>query len=140
MTNPAPQLPFVDEYVIRIAAPPDAVWTAVHRYAERALHLGKRHPLALLLGTEPPSGFAIEQEQAPRLLDLTGRHRFSRYRLTFEVAAQDDGETLLAARTHAAFPGPHGRVYRTLVIASGLHGVAVRGMLASIQRASVRAG
>ena len=50
---------------------------------------------------------------------MAGRHRFSRYRLLFALAADSrDGATRLSATTYAAFPGPHGAAYRFVVIGS----------------------
>ena len=57
-------------------------------------------------------------------LTLTGRHHFSRYLLVFDLGDAPDGATRLRATSYAAFPGPHGRVYRTLVIGTRLHVVA----------------
>ncbi len=68
---------------------------------------------------------------------LTGRHRFSRYRLEFELGDLANGETVLSARTYAAFPGIAGQVYRALVIGSRAHVVAVQGILRSIRRSSL---
>ena len=42
--------------------------------------------------------------------------------------------TELRAVTDAAFPGPHGRVYRALVISSGGHTVATNRILRSVRR------
>ena len=64
---------------------------------------------------------------------LSGRHRFSRYALVLEIDPSGE-QTVLRARTFAAFPGPHGRVYRLLVISSRAHVVATRRILASIRK------
>jgi hypothetical protein len=69
---------------------------------------------------------------------LEGRHRFSRYRLGFHLDPLEAGRVLVRARTDAAFPGPHGAVYKALVIGSGLHGVVMRRMLAQLKRAAER--
>ena len=129
--------PFVDEHRTRIAAPRDRVWTAVRRYAGSTLGIGRRNPLAWLLGTVPPSGFEVALEVPAARLDLAGRHRFSRYLLVFELVDAGNGETEVSARTYADFPGPHGRAYRALVIGTRAHVVAVRGMLRSISRSSL---
>jgi hypothetical protein len=65
---------------------------------------------------------------------MAGRHRFSQYRLVFDLSGIPNGETLLGARTYAAFPGVHGRAYRALVIGSRAHVVATRHILRSVQR------
>ena len=57
--------------------------------------------------------------RAERLV-LTGRHRFSRYALVFELEPLGE-HTVLKALTYAVFPGLHGRVYRLLVIGSRAH-------------------
>jgi hypothetical protein len=127
----------VDEHQITIAAPRDQVWTALRRFAKSSLLERKSRALALALGTEPHSGFGIAHDIPYQQLGLAGRHRFSRYLLVFEVDEVADEETLVSARTLAEFPGPHGRIYRALVIGSGAHVVAVKRMLRSIERISV---
>ena len=67
-------------------------------------------------------------------LTLTGRHHFSRYLLVFDLGDAPDGATRLRATSYAAFPGPHGRVYRTLVIGTRLHVVATTHILRSVRR------
>jgi hypothetical protein len=104
------QLPFVDEHSIEADAPPEQVWEQLQR-------------------TAPSTGFHVTESDAPEKLVLEGRHPFSRYALVFLVDAIDGGRARVRAQTWAAFPGPHGRVYRALVIGSGLHVVAVRRML-----------
>lgn len=128
-------LPYIDEHRIEIAAPRDLVWTALRRYADSSLRLAV--PLDRLLGTEPPSGFAVAREVPSKHLGLAGRHRFSRYLLEFDLVDGTGGTTLLSARSYAAFPGLHGRAYRAMVIGAGGHVVAVKYMLRSIRRASL---
>ena len=140
-------LPFVDEHGTRIAAPRELVWTALRRYVDSSLvepsgdssRDDSSHLLGRLLGTEPRSGFAVAREVPNRHLGLAGRHRFARYLLVFEVADTDGGQTLLTARTYAAFPGPRGRIYRALVIGSRGHVVAVKRMLRSVRRLTTTA-
>lgn len=127
-------LPFVDEIAVHVAAPPEAVWAIAARRAH-GLAAARHDAPRRLLGTQPPSGFAVTAEHAPREVRLAGRHRFARYELTFTVAPEGDG-TRLAALTHAAFPGAKGRAYRALVIGSRAHVVVARLMLRAIaQRA-----
>ena len=40
--------------------------------------------------------------------------------------------------THAAFPGPHGRVYRALILPTGFHARVVNRVLGAIRRGASR--
>ncbi|MGC4941918.1 hypothetical protein [Kribbella sp. DT2] len=122
------QPPFVDEHSLSLACPRDVVWQALNQHATGDLLIGPRNPLALILGTKPRGGFEIADSIDGQRLDLTGRHHFSNYLLRFEL----EGSTTLRALTYAAFPGPHGRIYRLLVISSGAHAIATRGILRSV--------
>jgi hypothetical protein len=130
-------LPFVDEHVIRIAQSRERVWTALQRQVAASLRLPERGLLARTLRTEPPEGFRVTQSVPPERLTLAGRHRFSRYQLTFELTGAPAGPTDLCARTHAAFPGVRGRAYRMLVIGTRGHVVATRRILAAVRRRSL---
>jgi hypothetical protein len=130
--------PFVDEHRIEIAAPRGLVWTALRRYVDSSLRLAG--PMRRLLRTEPPAGFEVTREVPNRHLALAGRHRFARYLLAFDLADGAAGMTLLSARTYAAFPGPHGRAYRAVVIGTRGHVVAVKHILRGIRRASLENG
>jgi hypothetical protein len=142
-------LPFVDEHRLLIVAEPDVVWRSL------AAHVATPEPALLhaVLGTEPRRasgregllgagarvpGFAVAEVELERRVRLAGRHRFSRYALTFTLTAQPGG-TVLTARTEAAFPGPHGRAYRLLVIGSGAHRVAVGRILRDVRRRALAA-
>ena len=131
-------LPFVDEHQVVVGGSVAQVWERLIRLLPSFASGG---PLVHVLGTEPRdasgtipavgsslAGFKVERSVPGQLLVLTGRHRFSRYALTFTLTAQGD-ETLLAARTNAAFPGVHGFLYRQLVIGSGAHRVVVKRLL-----------
>lgn len=131
-------LPFVDEHVIRIDASRTLVWAAMRIHAESSLHLGDRHPLVWMLGTEPRSGFAVVAAAPSEFMRLTGRHRFSRYALTFVLSGPPKGPTLLRAQSCAAFPGLHGRLYRFAVIGTRGHRVATRHILRAISRRARR--
>ena len=127
-------LPYVDEHARTVAAPPAQVWSALQRYVDTAL-TGGRHPLlSRVLGTEPTTGFAVAETVPGDRLTLAGRHRFARYRLVFALDSAGGDATRLRALTYAAFPGPHGRFYRLLVISSRGHVVATNRMLRAVDR------
>jgi hypothetical protein len=130
-------LPSIDEHSITVEAPRDRVWTALCRYADAAIGVPAGSPLTRLLGTEPPRGFAVTESLPGRRLGLGGRHRFSRYLLTFDLTELPDGGTRVSARSYGEFPGLPGFVYRTLVIGSRGHVLAVRHMLRGIRRHSL---
>ncbi len=77
-------------------------------------------------------GFTVERSLRPSSLELSGRHRFSRYALVFELDETGEDGCRLRARTYAEFPGLAGRAYRTLVIGSGGHRLVVRRLLRDI--------
>jgi hypothetical protein len=133
MALPNTDLPYVDTQRTRIAKRREVVWNVLRHYAD-AIGIGENNPLSLALGTQPRSGFKIMSEVPSERIDLTGRHRFARYLLVFDLTDAADEGTLLSAHTYAAFPGPAGRLYRALVISTGFHGVATRSMLYSIER------
>lgn len=110
------------------------MWRALEQVVAGLVRSGGRRPLTRMLGTEPPAGFAIAEQVEPARLVLRGRHRFSRYELAFDLGDAGPGRTRLRATTRAAFPGPHGRVYRALVIGTRLHVVATRGLLRRVAR------
>jgi len=130
------RLPYIDEHAIAVGGSRADTWAALVRGLGAELTGGA--PLARLLGCDPATrsarfegrvgdsvpGFRVVESDPGRRLALQGCHRFSRYRLTFLVA---DGQ--LRARTHAAFPGVHGRLYRAAVIGTGGHRIATRLML-----------
>jgi hypothetical protein len=126
--------PFVDEHSRLIPYPREIVWRALTEHATGGLLIGPHNPLALILGTKPRGGFEIADSVEGRRLDLVGRHHFSNYLLRFEL----EGDTTLKALTYAAFPGPHGRVYRLLVITSGAHATATRGILRAVAQQAAR--
>ena len=130
-------LPFVDEHSVEIAAAPDAVWEALWTELGRRFGGTRGSRLfARVLGvrdTEPIVGFHVTEEEQGRSLVLEGEHRFARYRLTFRF---EDGR--LSAATHAAFPGPHGRVYRALILPTGFHARVVNRVLEAIRRDASR--
>jgi hypothetical protein len=130
-------LPYIDQHALTIDAPRASVWAALERYAGESIGASKFELLGRLLGAEPRSGFEVAQREPERRLALAGRHRFSRYRLVFDLDDGPEGSTELRASTYAIFPGVHGRVYRALVIGTRLHVLATRGMLHAVRRRSV---
>ncbi len=132
-----PDLPYVDEHAIAIAAPRDVVWTALRRYATTLVGMSDGNPLAGVLGTAPRSGFEVAEEVPGNKLVLAGRHWFSRYTLVFELHDLANDRTGLRATTYAAFPGPHGWMYRALVIGSRAHVLATNHMLRAVRQRSL---
>jgi hypothetical protein len=131
----AADLPFVDEHRVTVEASREVVWRTLRAYVDRGLASTSGSLFTRLLGAHPSSGFGVDEEVPAERLVLTGRHRFSRYALVFELDPSGDN-TVLKARTFAVFPGPHGRVYRLLVIRSRLHVVATRRILRQIASSS----
>lgn len=130
------ELPFLDTHTVSVALGPEAVWEAVVRYADQ-LGFGRFHPVPVVLGTVPRSGFAPRVEEPGRRLALEGRHRFSRYRLVLEVEPRTtERTTLLHAHSYAVFPGITGKAYRALVVGTRLHVVATRAVLHSLRRSA----
>lgn len=130
-------LPFVDEHTTRIGAPREVVWAALEACLASSLRAAERSPVTRLLGTEPRAGFEVSESVRPRTLALSGRHRFSDYRLVFQLIDTTDGATQLHAETFAAFPGVRGQVYRALVIGTRAHVVATNHILRSVRRRSL---
>jgi hypothetical protein len=120
------RLPYIDEHAISVHASAAATWSALLRKMCR----DPDDP------TTVPLGFKLEEATAPRRLALKGRHLFAVYRLVFELDPERDG-IRLRALTFAAFPGPHGKVYRALVIGTGGHRIVVRRMLKHIAAAAL---
>jgi hypothetical protein len=125
--------PFVDEHRTNVEASPEVVWRALRAYVDRMLAANEGRLFTKLLGAHPAAGFEVGEEAPERRLELTGRHRFSRYRLVFELEPAER-HTTLKALTYAVFPGLHGRAYKLLVIGSRAHVVATRGMLRAVRR------
>ncbi|MCX6395169.1 MAG: hypothetical protein NTV23_01635 [Propionibacteriales bacterium] len=134
------QLPYVDTHAVTVPAAPEQVWDAVTRYAEQ-VGFGGPSLFQRALATVPVRGFEVTDQDAGTRLVLSGRHRFSVYQLSFTLESPGNGQTTtLHATTRAAFPGVSGRLYRALVIGTGLHVIATRLMLRAIGRAGVSDG
>ncbi|AFP37317.1 hypothetical protein MSMEI_0837 [Mycolicibacterium smegmatis MC2 155] len=115
------RLPYIDEHAITLDADTATTWSAV---------------LTTLCGdaADPraPFGFAIADFEPGQRLSLRGRHVFAVYEWVFILDASGPRQTRLRSQTWAAFPGPHGKVYRALVIGTGGHRVVVRRTLKRI--------
>ena len=144
MTN---ELMFIDEHSVEVHADREAVWKALTRSFGSTKGSGVFTLYARAIAADPGSnkgeldqvgstrvGFRVSDVDAPALLVLTGTHRFASYSLTWKVVAATDGTSRLSAITHAGFPGVRGRVYKALVIGSGIHGQVTRRMLSSVAR------
>lgn len=132
---------FVDEHVLPMGSPVDAVWAALLRVLRRDMGAGAW--FARVLGCDPAHGtpgftgrpgetvpgFRIVNAERGRLLALRGRHRFAQYTLTFVL----DGGSV-RARTDAAFVGLLGTLYRAAVITSGGHRHLTRRLLRRVVR------
>lgn len=145
-------LPFIDRHSLEVAVPPEAVWRALLELLDRPPAGGLSAVFVRLLGCQDTArsgpgplalgstlvGFHIDQFQPTHLLVLAGRHRFSRYQLTFELQAVGEARACLTVLTHAEFPGLLGRFYRLLVISSRIHLLVTRLVLGSIGRRAIR--
>ncbi len=121
------RLPYIDEHAITVAASREDTWSALLRVMCRDPH----DPSTV------PAGFVLDEAQRPARFALKGRHPFAIYRWVFELDAEAPQRTRLRAATWADFPGPHGRVYRALVIGTGGHRIAVRRTLKRIAAALI---
>lgn len=137
---PGQDEPFIDEHRLVVDKPVPEVWEAlvglVHDEARPLRTVG-----AWLLGARPRAfsgsslstgstvpGFTVARVRIPELLVLQGAHRFSNYTLVFRLDPHGSGTTITAVSA-ARFPGVLGRLYRALVVGSGLHRRAVLGIL-----------
>ena len=148
------RLPYIDDHVKTINATPERVWAALLSTMRGQPGHQLPRPLVAAWGLEHPTrsgdwtdsvsagdtvaGFAVYETEPPRLLRLRGSHRFSRYEFRFELHPIDPDRVELHAKTSAAFPGVHGRIYRALVIGTGGHRIAVRRMLTAVARRAER--
>jgi hypothetical protein len=147
------RLPLIDEHSAVVDGDPERAWQALVHVIGRSFGDARRGRIASALGCEdtdtggPPfpavgarvPGFHVAESEAPRVLALAGRHRFSRYALTFLLDAEG-GRTRVRAQTHAVFPGIAGRLYRTAVIGTRGHVLAVRSMLRGVERRTAEGG
>jgi hypothetical protein len=136
-------LPFVDRHSIEFKTSNVAIWVSLMVIINWKLVNATR--FAKVLGCEPDSatveysgkvgetlpGFRVTEVIEGERLVLTGRHRFSRYQLTFLIEGHH-----LYVDTHAEFPGVLGRLYKAAVIYSGAHAAVTKSMLREIESAS----
>jgi hypothetical protein len=154
MSQPAADLPFIDVHSRTVDAPAELVWDALAQvmkgWTERPLpkvFVGIGPLLARALAcsdTEPPApgvgmpastvGFHVARAESPSLVSFQGRHRFSRYALTFRIQPAGDSGSVIEAETRAVFPGLSGRLYKQAVIGSRGHVLAVGRMLTTVKR------
>ncbi len=148
---PLEDLPHIDEHGLLVLAPREVVWQALLKTVPDTFSGRAATRVADALGcveTERSGdpgrigstipGFVVARVVEPAVLALEGRHRYSRYGLIFSLEPTKDERTLLRAETRADFPGLKGKVYRTLVIGTRGHVVAVKRMLEGVKRRAER--
>jgi hypothetical protein len=140
-------LPVLDRHEVAVAASPERTWEASLASVGRLGRSSAARRYARLVGATPADrsgdgvlevgmtvpGFEVVEVDAPRRLLLAGRHRFARYSLELDVRPADGGAACRLT-SRALFPGPLGRLYRTAVLGSGGHVVAVRRLLDGVRR------
>ena len=140
-------LPFIDAPSIDVAASPQRCWDALTTFIGGRLERSSARVVAAILGCDDRvargphqaagstlAGFHVARSDPPVRWRLEGAHRFSEYSLEFRVEDLGDDRSRLYAESRARFPGWYGTMYRTLVIGSHGHRVAVRRMLEGIRR------
>lgn len=140
-------LPRIDAHTTEVDAPAAVTWQALADWISHGSSDPRRTRFARLLGCDPIEvsgdpgragstfpGFRVARSHPPRELALEGGHRFSDYRLDFQVEDLGNGRSLLSATTHAAFPGLKGQLYKTAVIRSHAHVLVTKRLLQSVAR------
>ncbi|WP_409330800.1 hypothetical protein [Trujillonella humicola] len=149
MPEPLHDLPHIDEHAVDVATPTEVTWAAVLAALHDTFTGPAARSVARVLGCAPATttgpdlprpgaavpGFRVITAEEPRLLVLAGRHRFSRYGIVVRLDPAGSG-TRVRLESRAAFPGPHGTLYRLAVVGTGGHVVAVRRLLAGVRRAA----
>jgi hypothetical protein len=143
------ELPLIDVHAVEVATPTDPAWHAVVSVLNVSATKQVFHALATVLGCSERRGigeggvvgstlpgFRVVRSDPPAVLSLEGDHRFSVYALEFRIEPVDRARSRVLAETRAVFPGVLGKVYRTLVIDSRGHVIAVRRMLSLIKQAA----
>ena len=150
---PLESLPYVDDHSTAIASSPEGVWESLVDVMVETTSAGIRPRLAQALGcfyTERTGsrgrigstipGFVVARSVKPAVLALMGEHRFSRYALIFRITETplEPEPVLLSAETRAEFPGRAGTIYRTAVIGTRGHVVAVHSILRAVRKRAER--
>jgi hypothetical protein len=126
----------IDEHATDVAASPEAAWDAARDVLTHLGRSGVGARYGRLVGVSDPP-FALVEEDRPSLLRVEGRHRFARYAIVARVDPAPGGSRL-RLESLAAFPGPHGALYRLAVVGTRGHVVAVRRLLAVVRRRAER--
>jgi hypothetical protein len=138
------QLPHIDAHTIEVDAKPEVTWAALVDWIAQSSRDRGRARFARLLDCEPAEttgrpaeqdstipGFRVARSSPPHELTLEGRHRFSSYRLRFEIEPRGSG-SLCTATTDAAFPGLAGQLYKTAVIRSRAHRLLMKRLIGGL--------
>ena len=90
-----------------------------------------------VLGAELP-GFEVCEVEPPRLLAVRGWHHFAAYLVRYRLDAEGPGRTRVTIESEAMFPGRAGALYGKLVVGTGFHVMAVKGLLHGLRRRAER--
>ena len=142
-------LPLIDVRTVEVGASSVRCWRAVIDVVRRSLEGPGSRAFALGVGCadrasngKPDevgsslSGFHVARSEPPFLWSLEGSHRFSMYRLEFRVDSIGPSRSVVHAESRARFPGGLGSMYRTAVIGTGGHAIAVGYLLGRIKAAA----
>lgn len=151
LDRPLEELPAIDEHGVLVHAPVERTWQALLPVVRGSFSGRAAGRVSRALGCRPAEasgeigergstipGFCIVRVVEPAVLALQGEHRYSRYGLVFRLEPTKDENTLLRAETRAEFPGLKGKAYRTLVIGTRGHVVAVNRILRAVRRRAER--
>jgi hypothetical protein len=142
-------LPLVDVRSVDVAASSVRCWRAVTGVMSESM--GGAGARAFAVGVGCPdrdasgrpdevgsafAGFHVVRSEPPFVWTLEGCHRFSTYLLEFRVRSAGPSRSVVQAESRARFPGVLGAVYRTAVIRSGGHAMAVGRLLARVKAAA----
>jgi hypothetical protein len=147
----AAALPLIDEHEVSVDVSAEEAWPVVIAAFTRLTTRPAWRAYGKAVRCEPDRasgdpatggatvpGFRVMRCVQPTEWALEGSHLFSRYGLTFCIDPLGDERCRVRAESRAEFPGPHGTVYRALVIGTGGHVIGVRGILQGIKRQAER--